>query len=894
MIYSFFSDSFEDIKDNFRQQDLLNIFDYESLINLFVYQLPLAIIGIYYRIFIQLPLDALVFVIIRLPFYIMIQTPYNMVTYVFGRPGQDKLGKGDITYEKYVEKNKNFHEYYFKEYFPYMQKNFPELNLKENDGTNGMFFKKLIQSRSDQMDEDDCSLGKIESAGKMFSQMKGYILLIPKAHFDINFPEKSDGSSYEFSREISNISATSNNSVGNLQSITSSRSFSANNSNVVLKPKDLNKFIKYRRKYHDLRHLSNIQRQQGGRRTKHAPQNLNNLNHHNNAYKYERDANQISSKQFSNRHKQMMVSVCGYFWFATAGYSEGVLRLYADIDGEKSPHLINLRDYSVELSNFNPGEQDSKFAQKSAKPFSRSRPILLKPKAAHAEQPAFYLYAPTGIEKESWFFCLYRISEGVSDEIMMSAGWWTDMSGVGKMILESLKAQTRRYSDIVPNSDIDHDDKKDLKNKINRAGNILRNQLSSSSIAGTLAAGASVLTRGTFGKKALNVNISPIETSMTALINILLGRSWVNLKRTDDIKNWFQDRIGKKLEIMNAKNSSRFLNDIKIRKLDLGNSLPVLSNVNELKWSDYGDMSFLMDIDYSGEFRIELETEIKWDIMKVKIIIEVMVEQLCGTLLFKVHPMPSSRAWYGFTKTPIVNLKITPQLGDSNRSLNLNWIKDSMHDRIINSLEDVIVLPNMEDLEFSGSNLMEDLVKSNSHKRQSEAENSTDAPKIHDKTDRPLTAPPYHLDFKNSSQTKLEGKRPKSGVGSNKNQHYEASSPTRAFSPDDPGYSSESPLSRASGFEKSHGPFRKLSSPGSVPPGLSPNTYRKFLDFQESGFVSPISGNEGSDKKIPAFNLSIDKDQPLSGFRNKIFSLPNTGISGLGYLWRGPTENGDS
>jgi hypothetical protein len=96
------------------------------------------------------------------------------------------------------------------------------------------------------------------------------------------------------------------------------------------------------------------------------------------------------------------------------------------------------------------------------------------------------------------------------------------------------------------------------------------------------------------------------DLSATAWLNALVGRMFVTIHANKNVKNWVMQRLSR--HTVDSEDDDSFLGAIAIQDIDVGDSLPVLSNPKLVKISVDGDMLIEMDIDYTGGVRIEAAT----------------------------------------------------------------------------------------------------------------------------------------------------------------------------------------------------------------------------------------------------------------------------------------------
>jgi Maintenance of mitochondrial morphology protein 1 len=180
--------------------------------------------------------------------------------------------------------------------------------------------------------------------------------------------------------------------------------------------------------------------------------------------------------------------------------------------------------------------------------FSRFNPIALQARddVPH-EVSCFYIYCSTGSEKEDWFVILKRCSKlpEFADDEALSAFYQE---------LGPMRAYTAAMEKLIQH---------------------------------TAAADTP-------------------ESQATAWLNAIVGRLFVAVHTNSHVKEWLTSRLSRRS--VETKDEG-FLGDIHIQNLNVGNSLPVLSNPKLLSISVDGDMMVEMDIDYTGGVSVEAATQ---------------------------------------------------------------------------------------------------------------------------------------------------------------------------------------------------------------------------------------------------------------------------------------------
>ncbi|KAJ3318190.1 hypothetical protein HDV06_000777 [Boothiomyces sp. JEL0866] len=162
--------------------------------------------------------------------------------------------------------------------------------------------------------------------------------------------------------------------------------------------------------------------------------------------------------------------------------------------------------------------------------------------------------------------------------------------------------------------------------------------------------------------------------------------------------------------LVDGDENASFLGDIVIREVDVGNSLPVLSNPKLVNISVDGDMLIEMDIDYTGGVRVEAATQASlsvpaWDAymkpITVPIVVAVKINKFSARVLFKIKPFwESNRIWFGFYRQPELKLELEVEPIISNKLIKIQMVNQVIERRIKQSLEAYVMLPNMDDLSF--------------------------------------------------------------------------------------------------------------------------------------------------------------------------------------------------
>jgi len=205
------------------------------------------------------------------------------------------------------------------------------------------------------------------------------------------------------------------------------------------------------------------------------------------------------------------------------------------------------------------------------------------------------------------------------------------------------------------------------------------------------------------------------ETAAEAWANALLPRFWWNLFDNKSFKRFIVKRLGKR--IAKITDFPKFIESMVLHSIDLGPSLPLVSNVSLSNLTSDGAVDVDMDLDYNGGFSMKILIKTSMSLpgtsLELPATAIINVNKLYGKLRLHVSPPPCERFWIGFHTLPDTDIQAETEialLDNPTTALNMpkiatNIIKKLKADLtrvIVNKLKaDIVgekmVLPNMDD-----------------------------------------------------------------------------------------------------------------------------------------------------------------------------------------------------
>ena len=192
------------------------------------------------------------------------------------------------------------------------------------------------------------------------------------------------------------------------------------------------------------------------------------------------------------------------------------------------------------------------------------------------------------------------------------------------------------------------------------------------------------------------------EQLQTRWINALAGRLFLALYKTQVIEEFIRQKITKKIARVKK---PTFLSDLVLRKIDMGESAPQITNPRLSDLTINGDCCAEADFIYDGNFRIEIAATVRIDLgarfkaREVNLVLAVVVKKMNGHVLVKFKPPPSNRVWISFETMPDLEMTIEPIV--SSRQITYGIILRAIESRIREVMAETIVMPHWDDSPFT-------------------------------------------------------------------------------------------------------------------------------------------------------------------------------------------------
>ncbi|KAJ5594448.1 uncharacterized protein N7459_000656 [Penicillium hispanicum] len=191
------------------------------------------------------------------------------------------------------------------------------------------------------------------------------------------------------------------------------------------------------------------------------------------------------------------------------------------------------------------------------------------------------------------------------------------------------------------------------------------------------------------------------EQLQTRWINAILGRLFLALYKTRELHDFVRSKIAKKISRVNKPN---FISKVGLQNLDMGEGAPFITNPRLKDLTADGNCCVEADLQYTGNFRIEISATVRIDLgprfktREVDIVLAVVLKKLEGHLLVRCKPPPSNRLWISFETMPRMSMEIQPIV--SSKQITYSLILRTIESKIREVVAESIVLPFWDDIPF--------------------------------------------------------------------------------------------------------------------------------------------------------------------------------------------------
>ena len=191
------------------------------------------------------------------------------------------------------------------------------------------------------------------------------------------------------------------------------------------------------------------------------------------------------------------------------------------------------------------------------------------------------------------------------------------------------------------------------------------------------------------------------EQLQTRWLNAMIGRLFLAIHKTPELEDFIKSKLMKKISRVKK---PLFITKLSLLKIDTGTAGPFITNPRLKDLTVNGDCVVEADVEYTGNFRLEVGATARIDLGKrfgareVEMVLTVTVRKVQGHALARFKPPPSNRIWFTFEKMPQLDLAVEPIV--SSRQITYNIILRQIESRIREVVAESMVLPFWDDVPF--------------------------------------------------------------------------------------------------------------------------------------------------------------------------------------------------
>lgn len=191
------------------------------------------------------------------------------------------------------------------------------------------------------------------------------------------------------------------------------------------------------------------------------------------------------------------------------------------------------------------------------------------------------------------------------------------------------------------------------------------------------------------------------EFLQTRWLNAMIGRLFLALYKTPELEQFIRSKLTKKISRVKK---PTFITKLALRKIDTGTGAPFFTNPRLKDLTVNGDCTVEADVNYAGNFRIEIAATARIDLgtrfkaREVDMVLAVTLRRIQGHILVRFKPPPSNRIWFTFERLPHLDLHIEPIV--SSRQITYTFILRAIENRIREVVAESICFPFWDDIPF--------------------------------------------------------------------------------------------------------------------------------------------------------------------------------------------------
>ncbi|WBW72166.1 nucleus-vacuole junction protein Nvj2 [Schizosaccharomyces osmophilus] len=205
----------------------------------------------------------------------------------------------------------------------------------------------------------------------------------------------------------------------------------------------------------------------------------------------------------------------------------------------------------------------------------------------------------------------------------------------------------------------------------------------------------------TFDYDTVKNNLDNLSSPDLIWLNAFIGRIYLGIHKSEGFKNTIKHKLSRKLSKIST---PEMMSEIQVTNVDVGESVPVVNNLDLISFSEAGELNVAADILYQGDCSFKAETSAKLTLgskipsKKVKFSLVIRLRHLSGRVRLFIKPPPSNRIWYGFYNEPKVELHVEPTVFQ--KQLSNSYLLNFIRNKLLDLIFETMVLPHMNDIAF--------------------------------------------------------------------------------------------------------------------------------------------------------------------------------------------------